>query len=56
MGEGPSYYLDRLTLYGDMVRPRLVLVNYFAGNDLTDTMYELAPRGRAKRLVKRLMA
>lgn len=56
MGEGPSYYLDRLTLYGDMVRPRLVLVNYFAGNDLTDTMYELAPRGRTRRLAKRLMA
>jgi hypothetical protein len=56
MGEGPLYYLDRLKLYGDVVRPRLVLVNYFAGNDLTDTLYELSPRGRAKALVKRLMA
>src|SRR6185503_18433250 len=56
MGEGPLYYLDRLKLYGDVVRPRLVLVNYFAGNDLTDTLYELRPRGRAKALVKRLMA
>lgn len=56
MGEGPSFYLDRIRLYGGMVQPRLVLLNYFAGNDLTDTLYELTPRGHAKRLVKRLMA
>ena len=56
MGEGTSYYLDRLRLYGDLVRPRLVLVNYFAGNDLTDTLYELSPRGKTRMLVKHLMA
>lgn len=56
MGEGPSYYLDRLKIYGEMVRPRLVLVNYFAGNDLTDTLYGLSPRGRARTIVKRVMA
>jgi hypothetical protein len=56
MGEGPSFYLDRLKLYGDMVQPRLVLVNYFAGNDLTDTLYEQSSRGRAKTFVKRVMA
>jgi len=56
MGEGPSYYLDRLELYGEMIRPQLVMVNYFAGNDLTDTLYELTPYGRRKRLVKRVMA
>jgi SGNH hydrolase-like domain, acetyltransferase AlgX len=56
MGEGPSYYLDRLKLYGDTVRPRLILVNYFAGNDLTDTLYAMSMRGRARTVVKRLMA
>jgi len=56
MGEGPSYYLDRLALYGDMVRPQLVMVNYFAGNDLTDTLYEMTLKGRSRQLVKRLMA
>jgi acetyltransferase AlgX (SGNH hydrolase-like protein) len=56
MGEGPSYYLDRLALYGEIIRPQLVMVNYFAGNDLTDTLYELTPRGRRKQLIKRLMA
>ena len=55
MGEGPSFYADRLRQYGGLVRPRLVLVNYFAGNDLTDTEYQLNPRGQAKWLVKRLM-
>jgi len=56
MGEGPSYYLDRLELYGRMIRPQLVMVNYFAGNDLTDTLYELTPQGRRKQLAKRVMA
>jgi hypothetical protein len=56
MGEGPSYYLDRLTLYGELVHPQLVMVNYFAGNDLTDTMYEMTLKGRGRRLVKHLMA
>jgi hypothetical protein len=56
MGEGPGYYLDRLRQFGDTARPRLVLVNYFAGNDLTDTAYAMAGPGRAKRLAKRLMA
>lgn len=56
MGEGPSFYLDRLKLYGGVVRPRLILVNYFAGNDLTDTANELDGRGRARRIVKQLMA
>jgi hypothetical protein len=56
MGEGPSFYLDRLRQFGDDVRPRLVMVNYFAGNDLTDTAYQLPLRGRAKRFAKQLMA
>jgi hypothetical protein len=56
MGEGPSFYLDRLRQFGHDVQPRLVMVNYFAGNDLTDTAYELTGRGRAKRLAKQVMA
>lgn len=56
MGEGPSFYLDRLRQYGGMVKPRLVLVNYFAGNDLTDTAYQMNARGETKRLVKQVMS
>jgi hypothetical protein len=56
MGEGPAFYADRLRQYGDLVRPRLVLVNYFAGNDLTDTAYHMNARGQAKQLVKRVMS
>ena len=56
LGEGPSFHLDRLRQFGGGVQPRLVMVNYFAGNDLTDTAYELTGRGRARQLVKQAMA
>ena len=56
MGEGPAFYLDRLRQFGDAVRPRLVMVNYFAGNDLTDTAYEHMAGGRARRFAEQLMA
>lgn len=56
MGEGPSFHLDRLRQFGGGLQPWLVVVNYFAGNDLTDTAYEMTGRGRAKRFAKQVMA
>lgn len=55
-GEGPSFYLDRLRQFGPAVRPRIVIVNYFAGNDLTDTAIEQTSEGRARVWARRLMA
>ncbi|MBI4862301.1 MAG: hypothetical protein HY815_18890 [Candidatus Riflebacteria bacterium] len=40
-GAGPIEYRDTLKLFGPVARPRLVMLNYYAGNDLTDTRYEM---------------
>src|SRR3989442_7266174 len=38
-GMGPKNYLSRLRFYGLRYNPQLILVNYYVGNDLTDTLY-----------------
>ena len=38
-GNGPIEYLDRLQAIGPDYQPNLVILFYYAGNDLTDVMY-----------------
>jgi hypothetical protein len=50
-GLGPFEYLESFEGLMQLVpeyRPRLVIVNYYAGNDVTDTLFRL--RGRASRV------
>lgn len=36
-GSGPADYLDQFTRYGVKYAPKLVILNYYVGNDVTDT-------------------
>lgn len=38
-GNGPIEYLDRMQAIGPDYKPNLVILFYYAGNDLTDVMY-----------------
>lgn len=38
-GTGPVDYLHRLRMYGARLSPQWVVVNYYVGNDLSDTLY-----------------
>ena len=38
-GMGPEHYLRQASIFAEAVSPDLVLVNYYVGNDLTDTIY-----------------
>jgi len=38
-GMGPEHYLRQASLLTEAISPDLILVNYFVGNDLTDTIY-----------------
>lgn len=49
-GFGPRDYLYRLQSYGLHYSPRLILVNYYVGNDLTDTMFRDQAAGFLKQL------
>jgi hypothetical protein len=40
-GFGPEQYLEQLNRFGYLFKPDVILVNYYAGNDLTDTLYSL---------------
>ena len=44
-GTGPRYYSRLFEDYGALSRPELVIVNYYVGNDLTDTEFRPAPTG-----------
>ncbi len=42
---GPGYYRHILERYGDLIRPDLVLVGFFVGNDFSDMRFDLARYG-----------
>ncbi len=43
-GNGPIEYLDRVQAIGPDYRPQLIILFYYAGNDLTDVMYRANQR------------
>lgn len=48
-GYGPRNYLYQLRTYGLDYSPRIILLNYYVGNDLSDTMYDRQARVPLKR-------
>ena len=40
-GDGPELYLQRTERYIGDYKPNIIIVNYYVGNDLTDTLYKL---------------
>jgi len=54
-GTGPINYLQNLETYGRDYHPNLILVNYYVGNDLTDTLFGEARRSGWKESVKRVI-
>ena len=47
---GPEHYLSQARLYTPDFSPDLIQVNYFVGNDITDTIYfsQTGPKQRIK--------
>lgn len=42
---GPGYYWHILEKYGDSIKPDLVLIGFFVGNDFNDTNFDQIQRG-----------
>ena len=38
-GYGPKQYLEQLKMFGSDYSPDFIILNYYVGNDLTDTLY-----------------
>ncbi len=54
-GFGPGNYLDALETQGPDYAPDLILVNYYAGNDLTDTLFGQAKDNSRRDRIKRIV-
>src|SRR5216684_3683102 len=48
-GFGPREYVSRLESYGIHYSPRVILLDYYVGNDITDTLYRELTAGPLKR-------
>jgi hypothetical protein len=51
-GTGPTNYLSQLKLFGTHGAPRLILVNYYAGNDIIDTHLRVLKTPRFRKAVR----
>ena len=51
-GMGPSDYWLQMQIFAKDFRPQIVLLSYYAGNDLTNEQYRRPPSNPVKRLLK----
>ncbi len=55
-GSGPQAYLEMFRRYGQRFQPDLVIVNFFAGNDTSDTLYNIDRYEGYEQETKRLIS
>ena len=51
-GMGPGDYLNQMRTYAPRFRPDVVLLSYYAGNDLTNVQYRVPAKNRLKKFLK----